>query len=73
MFGWYSEKQAELIGKLKYETPDGSFVIVTEVSQGREYPSKWDDVIFVGEVVQYREHITRGKMNEDKVFVKVVF
>lgn len=51
-YGWYSRKQSRR-GVFVYEQPDGSWVVVTEVTQKPESRSAWDDKRFVGEVTRH--------------------
>lgn len=67
LYGWYSAKQVEMWGNriydsddpnavtaVLYSTPDGSTVIVTEVTSNPERPyGNFDDYVCLGEVVSY--------------------
>lgn len=62
MYGFYSEKQLEIMKRngynaIVYLTPDGKEVIVTEVKQINESNKWYDDCVYVGEVVKYVRQI----------------
>ena len=59
--GWYSAKQSKLAGEIVYTTPDGSEVVLTEVSPTKDYPSEWDDVEYVGPVVSFVRRLSEEK------------
>ena len=52
MYGWYSDKQAELAGTSVYLDTNGNEVIVTSVSESNDSPS-FDDSRFVGQVTKW--------------------
>ena len=75
--GWYSEKQRNTLWRMRfgrgndkpdpcanmYLTPEGKEVMITEVTDGLELNSKWDDIKMVGPVTKwvrgiYNMHIT---------------
>ncbi len=53
LYGWYSDEADKLYGHSVYEKPDGTEVVVTAVYRDPDAESyKWDDKVFVGEVVK---------------------
>lgn len=50
--GWYSAKQARVLGVVCYSTPDGREVNVTEVMSD-DTPSRFSDAVCVGPVFEY--------------------
>jgi hypothetical protein len=52
--GWYSQKQADMIGYAIYEDEKGDQVQITEVTvlKQKKSPSMWDDTVCVGNVVK---------------------
>tara|TARA_Y100001968_G_C19430866_1_gene756961 strand:+ start:2167 stop:2613 length:447 start_codon:yes stop_codon:yes gene_type:complete len=83
--GWYSEKQRNTLWRIRfyhgndkpdpcanvYLTPEGKEVIVTEVTDGLELNSKWDDVKMIGPVTKwvrgiYNMHITFHEFDDFK-------
>lgn len=54
MYGWYSEKQAEVGGTVLYQcAATHKPVHVTQVDETPIYPGNWKDVVFIGEVDGY--------------------
>ena len=67
MYGWYSGKQLYVLKCLndskpkedrikpikRYKTPTGEIVKVTMVSQTIDHRATFDDIKYVGEVVEY--------------------
>lgn len=53
LIGYYSLKQAIVIGYATYITPDGKLVKVTEVvTEGTKISDRWDDLEYVGTVMK---------------------
>lgn len=51
---WFSEKQARACGTVFYERLEGGEVEVTMVSADGNHGCKWDDMKFVGEVLDFK-------------------
>jgi hypothetical protein len=56
MFGWFSKAQASAFGFAIYKSINGGTVRVSEVTDDHRQPSKWNDVEYVGEVVEFVVH-----------------
>lgn len=51
MFGWFSKTQASAFGFAIYKSIGGDTVRITEVTDDHHSPLKWNDIEYVGEVV----------------------
>lgn len=63
MFGFYSVKQAKMSGVYLYSTDDGKEVEITHISTSMEHGTKWDDIAFVGKVVDLIRKVSNGKLD----------
>jgi hypothetical protein len=68
LYGFYSEKQAEVSGSVIYKDLNGNNVEVTEVGESPVSSSKWDDITCMGRVTNYVCRSREGSLIwEDKI------
>lgn len=60
LHGWYSKKQAELFGTVRYERPNGDIATVSTVSSDPNPAHGWDDMQYIGLVERYHS----GRLKE---------
>ena len=62
MYGWYSQKQFENNKENKdykemyYQDTNDNIVLITEVNSNINFKSKFNDVIFLGELKKWHGH-----------------
>lgn len=52
-YAWWSQKQFETGGSVVYRRADGQDVEVTQVTQGEEHGTAWDDIVYLGVVEDF--------------------
>ena len=52
MHAWYSVKQARLAGTALWRRADGTTVEVSMVGRTKEHGTRWNDIAYLGEVVE---------------------
>jgi hypothetical protein len=65
---WYSARQGRLMGIVLYKNAQGETVEATIVSRTMDHGCKWDDMVYLGEVVEYVGRKTDGEMKDLKDF-----
>ena len=53
MMGWFSFKQSELTGTNFYTRLNGGEVEITCITKDGDHGCGWDDMVFVGEVLDW--------------------
>lgn len=62
LLGYFSSKQAELIGIVLYESPDGHTIECTQVDDDGRNPPLFDDVVCHGEVTNFIRRVSKGTL-----------
>jgi hypothetical protein len=60
--GWYSVEQSKLGGVIRYKNAAGEIVEVTSVTDTMEHGMHFEDMAYVGEVVQFVERVSYGRL-----------
>ena len=60
LHAWYSAKMAATAPVSVYAREDGSEVVVTAVTTAPEYAPGWDDIVSLGEVVEFVRRYDTG-------------
>ncbi len=58
--GWYSPRQAKMVGSWSWKRENGEVITVSAVSPTATYECKWDDIVYLGEVIEVVEKLTEG-------------
>ena len=61
---FYSAKQAKLCGVVRYRTADGRILEASNVCQTMDTKSNWDDLVYLGEVVEFVDRLGHGEMGD---------
>lgn len=65
LYAWFSTRQSHLTGIKRWRTPNGNIVASTFTTQHREHCLKFDDVVFVGEVLKdgFVDYLAKGELD----------
>lgn len=50
---WFSARQAQLFGVVLWKDVQGEILETTIITRTKENICKWDDIVYLGEVVEY--------------------
>lgn len=63
---WFSLRQSRLLGIILYKNASGVLLETTLITQTKENICQWDDVVYLGEVVEYVGRKTDGDLKSLK-------
>lgn len=59
---WHSARQAKICGVVLWKNDTGDVLETTIITRTKEHGCKWDDLVYLGEVVEYVGRKTEGEL-----------